>query len=257
MRKFIETVNIDDNEGKPLNEGGHLKYVVVTTHCHYDHILAVEDFPGSPVLASSYSPSFLSPENIGTNSLCNDLGIPTPSYTPTLVPHLHNIHDVQGDVNLDVLVLHTPGHTPDELALYDPAEKMLYVGDSLYEYDHIIFPKEGSIIAWFSTVDYLVSFVQSQSSPIGKSTHGCYSSGTENDVWINAGHQTVCRPALEVLLATRAFMKDVVEGKEALVSRTIKRGEETVEYRQKGGHFALICPERLVLEARQGYESIG
>ena len=38
LREFIETVPIDDNDGKPLNHGGALRYVVVLSHCHYDHI---------------------------------------------------------------------------------------------------------------------------------------------------------------------------------------------------------------------------
>jgi hypothetical protein len=38
LREFIETVNIPDNNGKPLNEGGKMKYIVVESHCHYDHI---------------------------------------------------------------------------------------------------------------------------------------------------------------------------------------------------------------------------
>lgn len=38
LRKFLETIDVADNENKPLNEGGKMKYVVVTTHCHYDHI---------------------------------------------------------------------------------------------------------------------------------------------------------------------------------------------------------------------------
>jgi hypothetical protein len=38
LREFIETVGISDNNGKPLNEGGRMKYIVVESHCHYDHI---------------------------------------------------------------------------------------------------------------------------------------------------------------------------------------------------------------------------
>lgn len=38
LREFVETVNIEDNGSRPLNEGGEYRYVVVTTHCHYDHI---------------------------------------------------------------------------------------------------------------------------------------------------------------------------------------------------------------------------
>jgi glyoxylase-like metal-dependent hydrolase (beta-lactamase superfamily II) len=38
LRKYIEEVELDCNGGKPLNEGGRMEYVVVATHCHYDHI---------------------------------------------------------------------------------------------------------------------------------------------------------------------------------------------------------------------------
>jgi glyoxylase-like metal-dependent hydrolase (beta-lactamase superfamily II) len=40
LRQFIETVQVTDNDNRPLNEGRNMKYVVVTTHCHYDHIRA-------------------------------------------------------------------------------------------------------------------------------------------------------------------------------------------------------------------------
>lgn len=38
LRQFIETVEVNDNDNQPLNGGGKMIYVVVTTHCHYDHI---------------------------------------------------------------------------------------------------------------------------------------------------------------------------------------------------------------------------
>ncbi len=40
LRGFVETVGIEDNGGKALNEGGKMGYVVVLSHCHYDHIRA-------------------------------------------------------------------------------------------------------------------------------------------------------------------------------------------------------------------------
>lgn len=40
LRKFIETVPLQENRNRPLNEGGDMQYVVVITHCHYDHIRA-------------------------------------------------------------------------------------------------------------------------------------------------------------------------------------------------------------------------
>lgn len=38
LRSFIERVPVRDNGGKPLNQGGKMKYIVVLSHCHYDHI---------------------------------------------------------------------------------------------------------------------------------------------------------------------------------------------------------------------------
>ena len=38
LRVFIETWPITDNDDKPLNENGSRAYIVICTHCHYDHI---------------------------------------------------------------------------------------------------------------------------------------------------------------------------------------------------------------------------
>ncbi|KAH7930194.1 hypothetical protein BV22DRAFT_1191466 [Leucogyrophana mollusca] len=245
LREYIETVGVADNGGRPLNEGRRMRYVVVQTHCHYDHILGAEAFAvDSPILASGHSPSFVSPSNLPSHSQCNALGIRTPSYRLTLAPHLHQI--VAGDQNspssvpLGVELLHTPGHTPDELALWDAGEQMLYVGDTLYERDPIIFPNEGDIVLWFSTMDWLISFVKSQANA--------------GEVRINCGHSTAMGSALEVLQAAKSFMQDVITGKVDLWDRYERRGWWAVEYRQEGGRFSLICPERLVLEARMALE---
>ncbi|KAF7327622.1 Metallo-hydrolase/oxidoreductase [Mycena kentingensis (nom. inval.)] len=159
LREYLETVPLECNANEPLN-ASELGYIVVATHCHYDHIrtrasfvaLAAANIPNvvgieqfadanARILVSAHSPYFISPANLPKHSLCADMGIHTPKYTPILVPHRHEIAP-------DVFILHTPGHTPDELAVYDATEKMLYVGDTLYEEDTIIFPNEGSIVDW-------------------------------------------------------------------------------------------------------------
>lgn len=38
LREFLETWPVDENNGKPFNENGSREYIVVCTHCHYDHI---------------------------------------------------------------------------------------------------------------------------------------------------------------------------------------------------------------------------
>ena len=38
LRTFIETYPVSANGGKPLNPTAERGYVVICTHCHYDHI---------------------------------------------------------------------------------------------------------------------------------------------------------------------------------------------------------------------------
>jgi glyoxylase-like metal-dependent hydrolase (beta-lactamase superfamily II) len=113
---------------------------------------------------------------------------------------------------------------------------MLYVGDTLYEDDPIIFPTGGSLPVWFSTMDRLIELVKTQPD-------------SEN-VLINCGHATALRPALEVLRTCRKFMENVVSGEEPLKRRYLRRGTWCVEFKEDKGRFSLICPERLVLEAK-------
>lgn len=101
---------------------------------------------------------------------------------------------------------------------------ILYVNDSLYEYEPIIFPSEGLIVTWFKSMDFLSRVVESMNS---MASDGC-------EVQINAGHCTVLQPALGILLAAKAFLKDVVEGKEEVKERRETEAKKTVKYEQSG-----------------------
>ncbi|KAL6299859.1 Metallo-hydrolase/oxidoreductase [Sparassis latifolia] len=237
LREFIETVPVTDNGGRPLNERARLRYVVVLSHCHYDHILGVEDFAhDSPILESAHSPTFVSRANLPAHSQCARLGVPTPTFTPTLVPHNTPLLSASG-VPVGLTLLHTPGHTPDELALWDAVERVLYAGDTLYERAPIIFPAEGDIAVWLASLSELIDRVCAESSP--------------QDVRICCGHETAGRPALDVLRTAEAFVRDVLDGRELVRSREERWGVWVVEYMQEGGRYSLVCPERLVLEARE------
>lgn len=201
------------------------------------YIVGIEAFGvDSLILGSSHDPTFTSPENLPSHSLCDMQGVPTPSFKLELVPHLYSITSTSGRVPLGVTVLHTPGHTPDEVALWDAKEGMLYVGDTLYEKDPIIFPQEGSIRTWFSTINELLAFVRNQPNA--------------SQVKINCGHATAMKPAIDVLEAAKGFMNDVVSGKEPSRGRYQLEDIWVVTYKQETGRFSLTCPERLVLEAR-------
>ncbi|KAH8107565.1 Metallo-hydrolase/oxidoreductase [Phellopilus nigrolimitatus] len=240
LREFVETWPVEDNDDAPLNEHGKRKYVVVCTHCHYDHILALEQFAtDSLILASSHSPSFLSPTNLPKNTQCKRLGIPVPRYTPELVAH-ETLISFEG-ASTGLRVLHTPGHTPDELALWDAGERMLYVGDTVYEWEPVLFPPEGDLVVWFASMDYLVDFVRAANRE---------REDTGRFVRINAGHDTSMGDALDVLLAGRAFVMDVLTGKERVKRRSEVDGVRLVYYAQRDGRFSLRLPEELVWDAR-------
>lgn len=60
-----------------------------------------------------------------------------------------------------VKVLHTPGHTPDEVALYYAKERRLFVGDSFYQWQPIFVPKgKESLDAFSASVSKLLTLVE-------------------------------------------------------------------------------------------------
>ena len=203
--------------------------------------MALEQFAGdSAILASSYSPSFLSPDNLPKHSLCSKYKIPTPKYKPILMEHLAYIE--HNSIDTGVQVLHTPGHTPDELALFDESERMLYVGDTLYEWSPIIFPREGDILKWFASVDFLLDLVIRKQG----------GNSSARPIKINSGHDTSMQDAYDVLSKARAFMVDVISGREVLKKRSVGiDGVVLVHYAQEGGRFSLVCPENLVKDAKE------
>lgn len=205
--------------------------------------MALEQFSSdSKILASSHSPAFISPENIANNSLCERLGLSTPKYTPSLIDHTTYVNFE--DVSTGLQILHTPGHTPDEIAIWDEQEKMLYVGDTLYEWEPIIFPLEGDIVQWFTSMDFLISFVrqvEGVDTSVSQSGH----------VKINAGHDTSMGDALDVLLQARSFLDDVIAGREKVKNCGVVRGIKTVTYARQDGRFSLRTPECLIDDARK------
>ncbi|OAP56154.1 hypothetical protein AYL99_09333 [Fonsecaea erecta] len=84
-----------------INPGGRIPYLIMTTHCHYDHIMGIGKLPPTStaprprdllttesaarppttVLSSSYGKSFITPyANLQDHSLCDKLGLQAPRY---------------------------------------------------------------------------------------------------------------------------------------------------------------------------------
>jgi glyoxylase-like metal-dependent hydrolase (beta-lactamase superfamily II) len=60
---------------------------------------------------------------------------------------------------LGLQAFHGPDHTPDSIAVWDPAERVLFVGDTMYEWAGICFPSEGSLVAYSETLGRLKSMI--------------------------------------------------------------------------------------------------
>lgn len=252
LREFIETYPIPTLAGKPMNprdsEGEpSRKYAIFCTHCHYDHILGLKYFPAamSTIVASSYDKDFVQ-KNLDVHSLCKFVGADVPKYKVSYWINDYEWYNYNGQ-SLGLQVLHTPGHTPDELAFYDKEERHLFVGDSFNErvaddksYEQaILFPKEGNLVDFMRSLDKLIAFVGEKNSELG-----------QRAVKIGCGHVTSAVDGLEILLAVKEFFVHVIAGNVPIVDSEEKRGEKYDTWKEEGEpRFSVTAPSRLVLEA--------
>lgn len=117
--KIIEMLDILDAK---------LKYIFLT-HCHADHIGAVDalrDAKGGKILISRDDSTGL-----------YDSSISLTYYTETHNPELEPDSRVDdGDLihvgNIEFKVIATPGHTKGGLCLYCPSEEMIFTGDTIF-----------------------------------------------------------------------------------------------------------------------------
>lgn len=145
-----------------LNPGGRIPYIVITSHCHYDHISGIGKLPPTistsykaqkshsldglhtTVLTSSLHKSFVTPyANLQKHSLSESVGIQAPKYAITWAEDLTEatwrLRTTPTDsdsepvtIGTRITLIQTPGHTPDSLSWYDEDLALLFVGDSFY-----------------------------------------------------------------------------------------------------------------------------
>ena len=256
LRTFLETHPVAANGSQPLNPqdsngNPRKKYVVICTHCHYDHILGVPQFrEASPeIVAAQGGKSFIETD-LPKHSLCKALGIDTPQYEITRWAQDYETLSFEGK-SLGLQIIHTPGHTPDELAWYDQEERHLYVGDSFYERvaqdksykQAILFPEAGSIIDYVKSLDKLLDFIEAKNS---------YDDAHKGPLRVGCGHVTSSVDAREILLDVRRLFSDILAERIPVIHRKEKRGEEFWIWREEGEpRFSVEAPKRIVLEAQQ------
>jgi glyoxylase-like metal-dependent hydrolase (beta-lactamase superfamily II) len=275
IRKYLETYPLLSYNNQCLNPNGEKKYIILCTHCHYDHILGIPTFlPTHPhIIASSFQPSFIL-SDLPTNSQCKALGIPTPEYTIThWARHLEYL--TLEDRSFRIQFLHIPGHTPDSLAWYDIDEKTLYVGDTFYERERaipipelpsndgpspnplqsaIIFPNEGANwIQFMSSLDLLSSFVQHKNAELRRRYTDTDLCEILPRVRVCCGHLTYNADALEMVTQVRVLFERIIRGHVPVKRSLMRRGVLHNFWLEEGSRFSVLAPRRLAEEAREHF----
>ncbi|WML67334.1 MAG: MBL fold metallo-hydrolase [Methanoregula sp. SKADARSKE-2] len=98
---------------------------IVLTHCHYDHIARVKEIAhmckAKVAIHTNDAVGLLD----DTKSLAMHFGARSPGSVP-------DIKLTDGDTIGDLLVIHTPGHTPGCICLYSEKDRILISGDTVF-----------------------------------------------------------------------------------------------------------------------------
>jgi glyoxylase-like metal-dependent hydrolase (beta-lactamase superfamily II) len=100
--------------------------MIILTHCHYDHSAAageVAETTGAKIAIHRDDALLL---NNTRSSAASLFGVNAPLFEPDILLE-------GGEVLGGFRVMHTPGHTPGGLCLYDPVSKVLFSGDTVFQ----------------------------------------------------------------------------------------------------------------------------
>jgi len=267
LRDYIENCPITINDNTPLNPKSQRQYVVICTHCHFDHLGGIGQFlegGTTEIVASAAGRDFIE-SDLDTHGLFKYIGRPAPYYFVTkwaqAFERLHIIRNGR-KVDLGITIIQTVGHTPDELAWYDHEEMHLYVGDSFYregkEVMPIIFPKEGNMIEWIFAMQKLAVFVRTENARDAEAA-ALHEEDSEwvtvpRRVLVSCGHQTVAVDGEEILAELEAFSYRALLGKVPVVKSTELLGEMFYTWREtdkKRTPMSITAPIRLMRDCRQ------
>ncbi|KAG0126977.1 hypothetical protein HOY82DRAFT_456793, partial [Tuber indicum] len=168
LRTFLECVPqlwpYNRTQDRIINPGGCLPYGVMITHHHFDNIGGTVWFPGALIGAGGR------PGARRGNGLNDAVGISYPEHKVGiwLEDGCRFPLETGGANDSGMVVIHTPGHTPDSITLWDEVENTLFTGDLICR--GIVpnfFPSEASIADYLVLVGRLVAFMDKRLEEMG------------------------------------------------------------------------------------------
>ena len=166
---------------------------------------------------------------------------------------------VDKPIDLGIIILHTPGHTPDELAWYDREERYLYVGDTFYEEGEdgmsIFWPPEGNMIEWAFSISKLHTLVVAENSRASSEDQDTEEGWVEvpGRVKVGAGHQTFAADAESILIKLQDFWQRALRGDVPVIKKEYYHEDAYYTWREEDGrsNMSFKAPARLMDEARK------
>ncbi len=104
--------------------------LIILTHCHFDHTAAAGEIAkksGARVAIHREDAPLLKDDNISAASL---FGRRPPAIEPDML--LEDGQRIRVSEDEELEVIHTPGHTPGCICLYEPGSKSLFSGDTVF-----------------------------------------------------------------------------------------------------------------------------
>ncbi|KAK9457984.1 beta-lactamase-like protein [Dipodascopsis uninucleata] len=247
LRRFIETklsetgqLTYEDPETKEVKKK---HFLVFITHTHYDHIGGLHEFAhDSSIYNSGYDKEYIL-KDLGCNSLCCAFNIPTPKFEVYHWLQQNEKLSYNGiDLHLEALI--TPGHTPDEIALYDSEENVLFAGDSIYETLPVYIIETSNMLDYIKSMTMLLEFVKTKNQETGKR------------ITTASGHITDKADAQILLEETIECFWKTLKGESVLTEQNVLRGHQLLFYFNERKNVGFMAIESKLKEAMKhfGYE---
>jgi hydroxyacylglutathione hydrolase len=104
--------------------------LIILTHCHYDHTASAKDIAaksGAKIAIHKDDAPLLENDTITAAAM---FGYKAPSIEPDILLSEGDRIPIGDDEELEVI--HTPGHTPGGICLYEAKSKSLFSGDTVF-----------------------------------------------------------------------------------------------------------------------------